>query len=213
MTQRKPKRARVTHADIQRQFPNYPKPAQRKTFYAALGSAISTWQIVELNLYEIYRATTGANRPGAEAAGFYAIEGFRAQLKLTDAAVRFVALDHPELIDGWTNLNNQARKKSKWRNAMAHSAVWFEVNEPRPDRRIWIGPNLGDPRQKIRKLSDQDAEPLTLPRVRAYEKDFILLAKRLREFARRIPPPPAPRSEHDTRQSDRGMGLDSPRRS
>jgi hypothetical protein len=46
-------------------YPNYPKPEQVQEFYAAMGQAIAAWQLVESNLYEVYRASTGARCPGA----------------------------------------------------------------------------------------------------------------------------------------------------
>lgn len=181
---------RVTHAEFTRLFPHYPSASQRKTFHAAAGSAIAAWQIVEANLYEVYRATTGARRPGAEAAAFYSLEGFRAQLKMTDAAVRFAIFDNEMLLDNWKKLLTLATDKSKWRNQIAHGTVWFQYQELRHERKIYIGANISDPREGMKRAKlKQEPEPLTLRRVSAYGKDFVLLARQLDAFARRIPQP------------------------
>jgi len=178
--------------DVQRLFPEMPKKSQIKTFYAAMGRTIGAWQIVEYELYEIYRACTRANRPGAEAAAFYSVPAFRAKLNMASAAVEFACLGHEALWKEWTTLRNRTDKKADRRNEIAHGAVWTKFHEPRRDRKIYIGPNMMDIRQDIRRKPGQDAEPLTLKRLRGYEKDFRDLADSLRNFAQRIHPLPTP---------------------
>jgi hypothetical protein len=185
-------RARVRHltqAEVSSRFPDYPKPYQVNTFYAAMGRAIAAWQSVEANLYEVYRATTGAQRPGAEAAAFFSVPAFRAKLNMTTGGVSFALQDDPTLFAEWKTLSNRAQKKADWRNAMAHGAVWTMFRETRRDRKIYIGPNLNDPREQLKRKPGQDTEPLTLARVRQYETDFRTLASELRTFSRKIPPP------------------------
>lgn len=183
---RRPRRA--TRAQIERLYPNLPKQSQVKTFHAAVGRAIAAWQIVEGSLYEVYRASTGAQRPGAEAAAFFAVPSFRTKLNLTSAAVEFTLYDQTARLEQWNTLRNRAGKKSDRRNQIAHGAVWIPFQEPRTERKIYIGPNLNDPREAMKRKPGQDMEPLTLKRLRGYEKDFRQLAKELYQFARRIPP-------------------------
>jgi hypothetical protein len=179
---------RVSRAQVETLFPHLPKPSQVKTFYAAAGRTISAWQLVESCLYEIYRATTRATLPGAEAAAYYAIGSFRAQLRVVDAAVGFVAMaaNNEKLAEEWATLRNRAGKKSDRRNQIAHGAVWTMYQEPRRERKIYIGPNMMDTRVK-KKQGGQDAEPLTLKRVKQYENDFRLLAAQLLQFSQQIP--------------------------
>ena len=121
-----PRPRRVSRAQIETLFPHLPRPSQIKTFYAATGRAISAWQLVESGMYEVYRATTRAALPGAEAAAFYSIGSFRAQLRAVDAAVKFVAVaaNVEQLATDWTTLCNRAGKKADRRNEIAHGAVW-----------------------------------------------------------------------------------------
>ena len=178
---------REMQGHIDRLYPHYPKPSQVKTFYAAIGRAIASWQTVETWLYEVYRATTGARRPGAEAAAFFSVPAFRVKLNLTGEAVKFAAYGNSVLLEEWKTLAKRAAKKSTQRNEIAHGAVWTQFQETRRERKIYIGPNLNDPRDILQRKPGQDTEPLTLKRVRAYEKDFRLLAAQFRQFALRIP--------------------------
>jgi hypothetical protein len=179
----------MTQDEIARLFPNYPKPSQVKTFFAAMGRTIASWQSVETGLYEIYRTTTVASRPGAEACAFFSITSFRAKLNLTNAAVIFALHGHNSLLSDWKTLANRVGKKSDRRNEIVHGAVWTEVQEERPARKVYIGPNIDDYRAAPKRKPGQDIEPLTLERVSNYGKDFQVLAGQLYAFVRRIPPP------------------------
>src|SRR5262249_23990875 len=60
--------------EIARQlFPNYPNEIQIARFLGTLGRAITHWQLVETELYEVYEAAVSPGRPGAAASGFHAI--------------------------------------------------------------------------------------------------------------------------------------------
>jgi len=167
-------------------YPHYPKPSQVKTFYAAMGRTIAAWQYVESQLYEVYRSATGAQVPGAEAAAFFSVPAFRVKLNMTSAAVKFAHYGERILLAEWGTLAKRAQKKSERRNQIAHGAVWTQFLEQREERKIYIGPNLGDPREALEKKPGQDTEPITVKRLRGYEKDFRLLAMDLRAFALRI---------------------------
>jgi hypothetical protein len=69
---------------------------------------------------------------------------------------------------------------------IAHGAVWIQFQEKRRERKIYIGPNMMDFRQSLKRQRSQDVEPLTLKRVQGYERNFRLLAGQLHAFARRI---------------------------
>jgi hypothetical protein len=186
---RKPRIGPVARAEIARLYPLLPTPSQVKTFYAAMGEAIAAWQLVESALYEVYRQSTIANRPGAEACAFYAVPSFRTKLNMTSAAVQFALMANAALFAEWSTLVNQAGKRSDRRNEIAHGAVWTMFQEKRKDRKIYIGPNIMDFRHILKRKQPQETEPLTLARVRGYEKAFRLLAQQMGQFARRIPPP------------------------
>lgn len=181
--------SRVPRAEIKRLYPHFPKPSQVKTFFAAMGRTIAAWQTVETGLYEVYRASTAAQRPGAEACAFFSVPAFRTKLNLTNAAMQFVLHGKAAQLAQWATLANRAGKKSDRRNEIAHGAVWTMSQEKRHERKIYIGPNMMDFRESLKRKPGQDAEPLTLKRLRCYEKDFGLLARDLHAFARGVPPP------------------------
>lgn len=190
----------LREADMEMLFPQFPRASQRKTFYAQIGRSIATWQRVEAHLYEVYRALTMAQRPGAEACAFYALGTFRIQLSVTDAAARFVFSGMRDktlrktLSEEWANLRNAAQNKANRRNEIAHGAVWLQQEETRRARRIYIGPIATNPLANLKepKQANQDPEPMTLARLKEYEKDFERLAVRLFKFARRIAQLPTP---------------------
>jgi hypothetical protein len=135
-------------------------------FYAAMGRAIAAWQFVEARLYEVYRALTSAQRPGADAAAFYSVGAFRAQLRFTNAAAQFALYGQAPLLKEWGTLLNRAGTKADRRNDIAHGAVWTEFQELRPDRKIHLGPNLGDTRDVLPpKQPGSDPEPITVKRL------------------------------------------------
>lgn len=182
----KPKVRSTSKELISRLYPDYPKESQIKTFYAALGRAIAAWQIVETYLYEVYRASTRAQRPGAEACAFFSVPAFRAKLNLTSAAVKFVLHGRATLLKEWGRLYNHAAETSVQRNRIAHGAVWTQFQEKRKERKIYVGPNMSDFREALKRQPGQEPEILTLTTVRGYEKDFRELAQRLREFSFKI---------------------------
>ena len=185
------KAKRVTREQIASLYPNYPRDSQIRTFHAAMGRAIAAWQAVETWLYEVYRATTASRRPGAEACAFFSVHAFQTKLSLTSAAVQFTLQDDVAALALWKTLAKKARTKANRRNEIAHGAVWTQFHETRRDRKIYIGPNMMDFRDQPRKQPNQDTEPLTLKRMRGYEKDFCLLGEQFRRFSQRIPPPEA----------------------
>ena len=173
-------------------WPDLPSPSQVKTFFAATGKAIATWQIVESSLYEIYRATTGATRPGAEACAFHAVHTFSTKLTLTDAAVRFTLIEDSALEKEWAKLRDKAKELSGCRNQVAHGSVWTMMQEKKLDQKIHIGPALNDLRHSYKqKQPNHPPDRLTLKQVRAYEKDFQVVALLLHGFSLRIPRPGA----------------------
>lgn len=176
--------------DIRRLFPYVPSEDDLNAFLAAYGSAISSWQLVESALYEVYRAITRSQRPGAEAAAYFAVPAFRTRLNMTSSAVRYALTGKADLIEEWRLILKRAGKKSERRNEMAHGVVWSMWMEPNPERRIHVGRLSEDTRSEINPTK-QPPQPLTLTRVRQYEADFRDLSKTLRIFSYKIRQLPA----------------------
>ena len=108
--------------EIARQlFPNYPNEAQIARFLETLGRAVTYWQLVETELYEVYEAAISPKRPGAAASSFHAIQTFNIKLAVTDAAIRFCLEENQGLYDEWrTQLYKSANKTANRRNQLVH---------------------------------------------------------------------------------------------
>jgi len=136
------------HPATRKLFPNYPDEARIEAFYAALGKAISWWNLVETHLYLIAEASTRPQIPGAFAAGFHAVQTFQMKLVITDMAVRFRLLDHnrPELLKSWEQLFEKARDKAIRRNHFAHFSMEVRLLEKTESKRIKLVPLFYDAR-------------------------------------------------------------------
>ena len=184
-------------------YPNFPKPSQLKTFYAQVGKTNSTWQLVEKHLYDVLHRIIMPSRPGAHAAAFFAVPSFRAKLNLTHASIQFALFDKPDLLKEWQAIYNKAGRKADRRNEIVHGMIYTEFNEKVKERKVYVAPIINDTRDKIpAKQPNTKPEPLTLRRLKEYEKDFRTLARSMREFSRRIPLPPEPSQEQA--QTQRG---------
>lgn len=168
-------------------FPNLPKRGQVRTFYEALGRAISAWQSVERGMYEVFRALAASKRPGPIAAAFFSVTTLRAKLSMTDAAAQF-ALHGSHALKDWNGLLKRIEKESRHRNQVAHQVVYVEFHEVVKAKRVHLSPEISnttyalpDKRKKI--------QPYTAQRLRECQKAFRSLAYDLRAFARRIPEP------------------------
>jgi hypothetical protein len=174
-----------------------PTRGQRRSFYEALGRAISAWQEVESGIYEVFRELTASERPGAVAAAFFAMNAFGQKLDMTNAAAHFV-LFKTDLFDTWVNLNDTAQKLYGKRNALAHQVVWVKYGEEQKEQRIFIAPQALDlsrtlPRQRRGGKPPKPPDPpITLREIQQYKKKFTDLAGKFLELARQIPPPSVP---------------------
>lgn len=171
------------------EFPNLPKRGQVRSFYEALGRAISAWQSVERGLHEVFRSVAASNRPGAIAAAFFSLTTLRAKLSMTEAAAQFALYGSPLLKD-WDRLAKRIESESRNRNRIAHQVVYVEFHEVVKDKRVHLSPeianatySLPDKRKKV--------QPYTAQRLRQCEKAFRSLARDLQVFSRRIPEPKA----------------------
>ena len=130
-------------------------------FYAALGGAISGWQLVETALYEVYERAIVPQQPGAAAAGFHAIQTFNGKLAVTDAAIRFRLWALPDVLESWIHLKRRADKRSQRRNQLVHFSTWIMFNEENENDKIRLEPQMYDyrfqsdkPRFRISEVTD-----------------------------------------------------------
>jgi hypothetical protein len=122
------------------------QPQADLDFYTLLGYAISRWTMVERSLFRIFLSALDGADPGAAAAAFYALTGFKPKLDVASAALkaRFTryplhsyhghAIQAHPLLDVWFGVKGRKdRKKSSLiikirtaageRNKLAHHDV------------------------------------------------------------------------------------------
>jgi hypothetical protein len=162
-------------------FPNYPDEAQIARFLETLGRAITFWQVVETELYEVYEAAIGPQRPGATASGFHAIQTFNIKLAATDAAVRFCLAEKTDLHAEWEKIRRSAVNKSMRRNQLVHFSTFIMVDAKNENERIRLEPQLHDYRHK-----ESDAPRFRVTEIAKFAERFVDLASQLRTFKRRL---------------------------
>jgi hypothetical protein len=162
-------------------FPNYPDEKQIARFFEVLGRAISTWQLVETALYEVYERTICPKRPGACGASFHAVQTFNIKLALTDAAVQFAFAEDGETLNVWDSIVKRAQKKSQRRNQFAHFSTFIMFNEKGSNEKIRLEPQIYDWRHV------KDRPKLRMSEIADITNGFFDLANELRSFARKLP--------------------------
>lgn len=163
-------------------FPNYPDANQIARFFEVLGKAITTWQLVETALYEVYERAVVPERPGACGASFHALQAFNVKLTATHAAVVFALSDKPELLDEWDRIKVQANKKATRRNEFVHFSTYIMANESTDNDKIQLQEQVHDYRRAGRSPST-----LRMSDITEITERFIELANDLRRFKNKIP--------------------------
>jgi hypothetical protein len=120
-----------------------PTLSQISDFFTRLGLTIAPWQIVESSLFNIYARVIGARNYDGPSASFHTPTNFRTRLQMTDEAVKRSNME-AALIDEWNKIYISATKRSKRRNAIAHSVVIFKPTEKDSGRQLFLSPNISD---------------------------------------------------------------------
>lgn len=171
-------------------FPNLPPPKQVAEFFEAVGRAISAWGLVEEALYLLFEKATAPSRPGASGCAFHVLL-FRSKLAATDAAVRFALLgvkaaDKDRLVEEWEKLHKKAGKRAARRNHFAHFQVFTHFQEVTENRKVQLRPPMFDFRYAAQLM---EGTTYTVTDIRDNAESFREMAKKLRSFLPKIPPP------------------------
>lgn len=168
--------------------------------FALVGRAITRWSFVEEDLCQVFSVCTSIicarPRGGIEfldshvsMSVFFAVENFRANLGLVDAAVTSrLAMSgerEGEMAAEWSRLKDKIRKLSLKRNKLAHWTVLpaFQYEGLRPARLV---PPIGSPayyRETGWRSTSATLRPLHLEHL---ERAFWLVGKKVRDFASRL---------------------------
>ena len=114
-------------------------------FMSAVGEAVAMWQLVEIAVIFLFLDAVKGTDKRATSAAFHSIAGFRNRLDMTDAALRQV-IKEPSEIEEWEKTYKRLLKKSRRRNAIAHSVVGFDPKE-NAGKRLFLVDGLVDPKK------------------------------------------------------------------
>jgi hypothetical protein len=174
------------------------KETQAQPFYAAIGRAVTNWQLVEDVLGLIFAhlmAPTNISSKTSAHAAYYSIIGFRARLEMVDAAASMQW--HGGRFTKWRALKKKINKQNESRNRFAH----FSLHELSPstdgELRLCLRPTLFDVRY-VPYINPSKAEPPQYGHAEIVEtgEAFLRLYREMVIFAidtgAVLPPPEAP---------------------
>ena len=121
---------------------------EERLFTAALGKAITNWQMVEGALSGVFCNLIGARFHEAANMAFFSVLSFEAKLGMTDAAAQSTIGSTP-LWNEWSPLFNRAGRRNKRRNQLAHFMLAYDGSK-RPGYRFHIRPSAFDRRTEYR---------------------------------------------------------------
>jgi hypothetical protein len=163
-----------------------------------IGMALSQWQHVEFELYNIKQACSGDKRTADTYITFFEERNFRKRLAQINDLVTANFANTPHQAD-WLKLHSRTEKAAEGRNALAHHWVLVYPND-KPGRRWWLIPHLGTlPQGSRQKLPPRS---LCVKNISTLFQRFAALRCSLHNFAGRL------RGEPDTYPKD--MEQESP---
>lgn len=107
-------------------------------FYVAYGEAMGAWSKVEHNLSAVFGFHSCSNDPKVSHAIFWSLQGFRARLDITTAAIE-ASNRSPSAIEEWRKISAKLSKKSKSRNKLAHFSPCFGRKREGLDYQMFLG--------------------------------------------------------------------------
>src|SRR5690348_13197979 len=110
-------------------------------FYLNLGSAISTWQDVEVGLLDVFHRVSGTSRHIAQAI-LLSVISFEARHSMTNATAT-VALDGSRKLREWNALSERVGDNQETRNRLAHfSLTQASGKNPKSTFMLFLVPNV-----------------------------------------------------------------------
>jgi hypothetical protein len=149
---------------------------ERSAFFIAFGEALDAWTSVEDHLYLIFLGCVSPADYRVAAAIYYATEGSRIKLNITDAAIKMALEGRSELAE-WEKLYIDVREKSGKRNELAHHEVLADQKRAEGKRFLLID-SLLNPLRK-RKGKFLAPEGLGIKELKECRKVFTALTLRL----------------------------------
>jgi hypothetical protein len=154
---------------------------EQERFYAALGKAITQWQLVEGALALVFCRLIGNQAFSSANMAFHAAISFTTKLEITNAAA-ISRLKTGPLWSEWTALHNKASRGNNKRNQLVHSML--AVKPGRPGYRYHLRPNVFDMRKTDRWAANPRA--ITEHQITAMGDSFEKLSSELIGFALKL---------------------------
>jgi hypothetical protein len=96
---------------------------EESRFFEAVGRCIASWQIVELEAFDLYCAFMEGADSRLISVSFYHIQSFDSRIQLLDRCALFAVLDE-ELARRWKGIKKDLDSKSQTRNKIVHSMFY-----------------------------------------------------------------------------------------
>lgn len=115
-----------------------PSEAEYNEFYIAYGEAMAAWSSVEQNLFAVFHFHTAPREYAVGPGIYWTLQGFRARLDVTDAAVA-ASGRQTEQLEEWKKISTRIRSKSSSRNKLAHYAPCYGRARDGVTRAMFLG--------------------------------------------------------------------------
>jgi hypothetical protein len=163
-----------------------PRPEDETAFFYYFGTAMSSWQDLELYIYLLLVHLIKPAHPSALFAALYEVYSFKTRLEMIDMAIehRF-----PDLSEEWKKLSSKVSTKSKRRNLLAHLIVYFDPTISQTNRQLFLGqPMITAPKgaDTVAWVADGAIDTSQL---RDMGEAFSRLRNELVDFGLRLPEP------------------------
>lgn len=126
----------------ERGFSETPAVEEYCGFYMVYGECFAAWSDVEARLHAIFIVLLKSPEYAAASAAFYSTVGFRAKLSMVDEVIASSKSMQLEDLTEWKSIYDEASKKARRRNELAHNTVYFGRVKDSDVRKMF----LGDPR-------------------------------------------------------------------
>ena len=109
----------------------------------ALATAITQWQHVEMELYQIFERLLQCPKAEVTSGAFHAVINFSTRLGMTHAAAHIALRGTPHLAT-WKNLHNRMTRRVKRRNELVHFILLHDARDPKRGPVSKLQPSIFD---------------------------------------------------------------------
>jgi len=101
--------------------------------FAAMGSALTRWSMVDRILTEIYAVAVNPRKPQMAAASIWKVTGHNLKVEMTETALEALFLEYPKADPepvriSWKTAKKEMTKAVKGRNDLGHASLYSSKN-------------------------------------------------------------------------------------